>query len=50
MVKPMVKVYYIIKKVKLNMKVIFLIIFMKELENYFGKMVNIILENLRMAY
>ena len=40
--------YY--KMVKLNMKVIFLIIFMKELENYFGKMVNIILENLRMVY
>ena len=40
--KNMEKEYYIIKMVILNMKVILLMINMKEMENIFMKMVNII--------
>ena len=46
----MEKEHYIIKMDKLNMKVIWLIINMKEMENISGKMVIIILDNLKMVY
>ena len=44
----MVKVYYFIKMEILNMKVIGLMINLKEMENIIGKMVNIILGNSKM--
>ena len=45
----MEKEHYIIKMEKLDLKVIILIINMKEMENIFGKMVNIILDNIKMV-
>jgi hypothetical protein len=45
----MEKVLNIIKMEKLNMKVILLMVNMKEMENIIGKMVNIILEYLKMV-
>ena len=48
MVKHMVTVYYMMKMEILNMMVILLMINMKEMENIIGKMVNIILDNLKM--
>ena len=45
----MVKEYYIIKMEILNMKVILLMINLKEMENIIGKMVNIILDNIKMV-
>ena len=44
----MVKVENIIKMEILNMMVILLMINMKEMENIIGKMVNIILDNIKM--
>ena len=44
----MEKEYYIIQMEILNMKVILLMIKEKEMENIFGKMVNIIQDNLKM--
>ena len=44
----MEKEYYFIQMEKLNMKVILLMINMKEMENIVGKMVNIILDNIKM--
>ena len=48
MVKHMVKVYYMIKMEILNMMVILLMVKEKEMENIIGKMVNIILDNIKM--
>ena len=48
MVNHMVKVYYIMQMEILYMKVILLMIKEKEMENIIGKMVNIILDNLKM--
>ena len=48
MVKHMVKVYYIIKMEILNMMVILLMVKEKEMENIIGKMVIIILDNIKM--
>ena len=48
MVKHMAKVYYIIKMEILNMMAILLMMNMKEMENIIMKMVNIILDNLKM--
>ena len=45
----MEKEYYIIKMEIFNMKVIGLMIKVKEMENIFGKMVNIIQDNLKMV-
>ena len=46
----MEKEHIIIQMEKLNIKVILLIINMKEMENIFGKMVNIIQVNLKIIY
>ena len=48
MVQGMEKEQIIIKMEILNMKVILLMINLKEMENIFGKMVDIILENIKM--